>query len=89
MGEYLRGSSPQLASRHPSVRDVRGAGLIWGLELDRPALPAVDAGTRSGLLINRTSDTVIRLLPPYIITTREIDEGVALLDAALTAAFPG
>jgi acetylornithine/N-succinyldiaminopimelate aminotransferase len=75
-----------LAARHRVVRDVRGAGLIWGVELDRPALPVVDAARERGLLINRTSDTVIRLLPPFIITAREIDEGVALLDAALTAA---
>lgn len=88
MGDYAAEQFSVLASRHPIVRDVRGHGLIWGIELDRPALPVVDAARERGLLINRTSDTVIRLLPPYIITPRELDEGVALLDAALTAAFP-
>lgn len=83
-GEYLGRQLGQLASRHAFVREVRGAGLIRGLELDRPALAVVDAARDRGLLINRTADTVIRLLPPYIITSREIDEGVALLDAALT-----
>ena len=39
--------------------------------------------------MNRTADTVVRLLPPYVITAAEIDEALALLDAALTAAFGG
>jgi acetylornithine/N-succinyldiaminopimelate aminotransferase len=86
VGDHLRRQLVALAARHRVVRDVRGAGLIWGVELDRPALPVVDAARARGLLINRTSDTVIRLLPPFIITEREIDEGVALLDAALTVA---
>ncbi|MBA3886797.1 MAG: acetylornithine/succinylornithine family transaminase [Acidobacteria bacterium] len=88
MGIYVREQLSVLAGRHTVIRDVRGLGLIWGIELDRPALPVVDAARERGLLINRTSDTVIRLLPPYIITSREIDEGMALLDAALTATFP-
>ena len=41
---------------------------MWGLELDRPAAPVVDAALERGLLINRTADTVIRLLPPFVIT---------------------
>jgi predicted acetylornithine/succinylornithine family transaminase len=88
-GAYVRAQLTALAARHSVVRDVRGEGLIWGIELDRPAAPVVDAALMRGLLINRTSDTVIRLLPPFVITTAEVDEGVALLDAALTAAFGG
>jgi predicted acetylornithine/succinylornithine family transaminase len=88
-GEHARMRLMELASRHPEVRDVRGDGLMWGIELDRPAAPVVEAALQRGLLINRTSDTVIRLLPPYIITTAEMDEGVALLDAALSGAFAG
>ena len=65
---------------------MRGAGLIWGIELDRPAAPVVEAALQRGLLINRTADTVVRLLPPFIITAAEIDEAVALLDAAIGAA---
>ena len=69
-----------LALRRPGIRAVRGAGLIWGIELDRPAGPVVEAALERGLLVNRTSDTVIRLLPPYVITAAEIDEGIAILD---------
>ena len=70
----------------PAVIDVRGAGLMWGVELDRPAAPVVQAALERKLLINRTSDTVIRLLPPFVITEREIDEALPLLEAAIEAA---
>jgi acetylornithine/N-succinyldiaminopimelate aminotransferase len=78
-GQALR----DMASRHTAVTDVRGAGLIWGIELDRPAAPVVTAALERGLLINRTSDTVIRLLPPFVITASEIDEGIAILEEAI------
>ncbi len=77
----------QLAARWPQVREVRGAGVMWGLDLDRPAAPVVQAALERGLLINRTAETVVRLLPPYVITTAEIDEAVDLLDASFGAAF--
>jgi predicted acetylornithine/succinylornithine family transaminase len=89
LGQHARARLTALAARHPVVRDVRGEGLIWGIDLDRPAAPVVDAALERGLLINRTSETVIRLLPPYIITAQEFDEGMALLDAALAAALGG
>jgi predicted acetylornithine/succinylornithine family transaminase len=89
VGTHLEASLHALAARHPLVREIRGAGLMWGLELDRPAAPIVDAAIQQGLLVNRTADTVVRLLPPYIITTDEIDEAIGLLDAALIAAFGG
>lgn len=62
---------------------------MWGLDLDRPAAPILEAALAEGLLVNRTAETVIRLLPPYIITTAEIDEALGRLDAALHAAFGG
>ena len=79
----------RIAARHPAVRDVRGAGLMWGLELDRPAAPVVEAALERGLLINRTADTVVRLLPPYVITDAEIDEALRLLDAGDRGGYGG
>ena len=58
---------------------------MWGLDLDRPAAPVVEAALAAGLLVNRTSDTVVRLLPPYIITPAEISEGVALRERAIAS----
>jgi acetylornithine/N-succinyldiaminopimelate aminotransferase len=89
VGGHLRAQLDSLQSQHPLIREVRGEGLMWGLELDRPAAPLVDAAIQQGLLVNRTADTVVRLLPPYIITTEEIDEAMGLLDAAFVAAFGG
>ena len=89
VGNHLGTELQRLAARHTFIREIRGEGLIWGLDLDRPAAPVVDAAIQQGLLINRTADTVVRLLPPYTISTEEIDEGIGLLDAALAAAFGG
>jgi predicted acetylornithine/succinylornithine family transaminase len=89
VGAHTESRLNELASRHSYIRAVRGSGLMWGLDLDRPAGPIVDAAIEQGVLVNRTAETVIRLLPPYIITAPEIDEAIGLLDAALNAAFGG
>jgi acetylornithine aminotransferase/acetylornithine/N-succinyldiaminopimelate aminotransferase len=86
VGAYLETRLRDVASRHACVKAVRGAGVMWGLEIDRPAAGVVQAAFDRRLLINRTSDTVIRLLPPFVITEREIDDALPLLEAALTAA---
>jgi predicted acetylornithine/succinylornithine family transaminase len=88
-GRQLETGLTRLASRHPIIRDVRGAGVMWGIELDRPAAPVVERALELGLLVNRTADTVIRLLPPYIIAGSEIDEGLALLDRAIGSTAGG
>jgi acetylornithine/N-succinyldiaminopimelate aminotransferase len=72
-----------LASKHPFVKEVRGAGLMWGLELDRDAGAVVPAALERGLIVNRTAQTVIRLLPPLVITEAEAQEALVRLDAAL------
>jgi predicted acetylornithine/succinylornithine family transaminase len=83
VGAILEQELRAIAGRHPMIREVRGAGLMWGLDLDRPAAPVVEAALAAGLLVNRTSETVVRLLPPYVITPAEIAEGVALLERAI------
>jgi acetylornithine/N-succinyldiaminopimelate aminotransferase len=89
VGSYLERGLRGIASRQPAVTAVRGAGLMWGLELDRPAAAVVDAARERRLLINRTSDTVVRLLPPYVITEKEIDEALPLLESAIASALGG
>jgi predicted acetylornithine/succinylornithine family transaminase len=86
VGAHLEAGLHAIASRQPAVKDVRGVGLMWGIELDRPAAPVVQAALERKLLVNRTSDTVIRLLPPFVITEREIDEALPLLEAAIEVA---
>ncbi len=83
VGAHVAARLCELAAKHPVIREVRGAGLMWGLDLQVDATPFVEAALRRGLLINRTSGTVIRLLPPFVITAAEADEGLALLDKVL------
>jgi len=71
------------AKHHGVVKEVRGAGLMWGLELTRDASAVVPAGLARGVIVNRTAETVVRLLPPLVITEAETDEGLARLDVAL------
>ena len=85
IGTEIEAALRSIAARHPAVVDVRGAGVIWGLELDRPAAPVVEAALERGLLINRTADTVLRLLPPYIVDSSDVSQMAVLLDAALAA----
>ena len=84
-GRHFQEKLHALAARHPIVKDVRGAGLMWGLELTRDAAPVVPAALERGVIVNRTAERVVRLLPPLIITEAEIDEGLGRLDAALGA----
>jgi predicted acetylornithine/succinylornithine family transaminase len=75
--------------RRDVVVDVRGVGLLAGVEFRADAGPVVQAAMDRGLLVNRTSGTVLRLLPPYIVSERDVDEALATIDAAVDAAFPG
>jgi acetylornithine/succinyldiaminopimelate/putrescine aminotransferase len=85
VGAYLERGLRAIASRQSAIKEIRGAGVMWGLDLDRPAAAVVDAALQQRLLINRTSETVIRLLPPYVITEREIDEALPLLESAISS----
>ena len=85
LGRHAEDRLQALARRQPAVREVRGAGLMWGVDLDRPAADVVQAALDRGLLVNRTAETVVRLLPAYVITAEEFDEGLDILEDALTA----
>jgi acetylornithine/succinyldiaminopimelate/putrescine aminotransferase len=69
-----------------AVIEVRGAGFIAGLELAFDAAPVTQAALERGLLVNRTSTSVVRLLPPYVITERDVDEAIPILQSAIAAA---
>jgi acetylornithine aminotransferase len=80
MGEYFLGRLRDLQKKHPTVQQVRGLGLIVGLELDRPGAPIVDACTQRGFLINCVQDKTLRFVPPLIVGRQEIDLLVETLD---------
>ena len=77
-GERVREVLEPRAGRGRIV-DVRGRGLMWGIELDGPAAPVVSAALERGLLITTAGERVIRLLPPLTIEPEELEEGLAVL----------
>jgi len=89
LGERIRGGlARELAGIH-AVREVRGHGLMIGVELDRPCAALVSAGLEAGLLVNVTADKVLRLLPPLVMSDAEADAlvaGVATLIRQFVAA---
>jgi predicted acetylornithine/succinylornithine family transaminase len=84
-GAHLERQLRALRLRHPVIEEVRGAGLMWGLQLAVDAAPVVLGALERGLLVNRTDERVVRLLPPLTITTAELDRSVEMLYAVLTA----
>lgn len=63
----------------PAIKNVRGLGLMVGIELDRPGASVVDGCREDGLLVNCTADKVIRLLPPLILSDAQFSDGLAIL----------
>jgi acetylornithine aminotransferase len=87
-GAYFQDRLRQLAGRKDYIADVRGMGLIWGLELTFPGGPVVGDLMRRGFLINCTQDRVLRFLPPLIVSPAEIDLLMPALEAAIDDAAP-
>ena len=85
IGELFEQKLRAIAATHRMVKEVRGAGLMWGLDLTRDAAPVVGAGLERGVIVNRTADTVVRLLPPLVIAEADATEALTRLDAALGA----
>lgn len=84
MGHYLKQGLKETLSSQPAVVEVRGKGLLIGVELDRPSREMMMIGLKHGLLFNITADKVIRLLPPLIINRQEADEIIKRLAATIT-----
>jgi predicted acetylornithine/succinylornithine family transaminase len=85
VGGYFRMKLTELMRRFPFIREVRGQGLMIGVELEFSGKQLVLDGMKEGLLFNCTHDTVLRFLPPYIITEQDVDRAIT----ALTKVFKG
>ncbi len=79
VGAHLKVALSRELGSLPGVKDIRGQGLMIGVELDRPCGVLAGRAVEAGLLLSVTADSVIRLVPPLILTTAEADEIVALL----------
>ena len=83
MGALFEQKLNALQQQHKVITGVKGAGLMRGLHLSVDALPVVEASLKAGLLVNRTAEKVVRMLPPLTVTAAEIEEATAILDGAL------
>ncbi len=83
MGEYLRSKLEQLKDKYPVITEVRGRGLILGMQLSIEGGGIVKTALERGLLLNCTVGTVLRFVPPLIVTSAEIDQMIATLDSIL------
>ena len=96
IGTYFRGKLEDLAQKHSAIVDVRGFGLMLAAELDSEDLAKTVLAEmmKRRILINRTSETVLRFLPPFILQKEHVNEAIAALDrilseqTALAAAAP-
>ena len=86
LGGDFRMQLTEMARHFGFIREIRGCGLMIGVELDKPGKQIVLDAMAEGLLINCTHDTVLRFLPPYIITEEEIDRAMKILRRVLQKA---
>jgi acetylornithine/N-succinyldiaminopimelate aminotransferase len=84
LGDYLKNGIKALSPRHPSIGEIRGIGLMIGVELGKYAKDVVNSLLKKGVIANAAHDTVLRLLPPFIISKQNIDEFLIVLDEVLS-----
>jgi len=79
MGAYLSTQLQAALGGLAGFKEIRGKGLMIGIELDRPCAAIMQLALEAGLLLSVTADSVIRLVPPLIITQKDCDEIVSIL----------
>jgi acetylornithine/succinyldiaminopimelate/putrescine aminotransferase len=79
LGQYIVAKAKQFGEKTGVVREVRGLGLMIGIELEIPAAPVADAALQQGLRVNATQDVVLRLLPAMVTTNEQVDEAFEIL----------
>jgi acetylornithine/N-succinyldiaminopimelate aminotransferase len=83
MGEYAKHKLEQLGEKYDIIKEVRGEGLMIGVQLASPGAEIVDKCLARGLRINCTNNTVLRFMPAMIVTKEQIDEAVNILDSVM------
>lgn len=83
LGAGLKKRLERMAKKYLMIREVRGKGLMIGVELTGPGKEIVEECLRRGLLINCTQEKVLRIMPALTLTERELDQGLRILEGAL------
>jgi len=84
LGQYIKEKLEQLKQKHSIIDHVRSVGLMIGVQLTSPGSKIVDKCLEKGLRINCTQGTVLRFMPPMIVTKSQIDQAIDILDNVLT-----
>lgn len=85
-GEEIRSGLEKLVARFDFIREIRGEGLMFGIDLTVDGAPFVEEALRRGLVINCTHDHILRLLPPFIVRPRDVAEFLEKFEAVLARA---
>jgi len=88
-GDHMRRQFELLAEKHPQIREIRQYGLMIGVTVEREAKYYVESALKRHILINATSQNVIRLLPPLILTPEEAQQCINALDEIFTEETAG
>ena len=88
VGSYFRMQLTGLARRYSFIKEVRGVGLMIGVELEFPCKPVVLDALAEGVLINCTHDFTLRALPPYIFTEQDVDRAITVLNRVFKKTKP-
>ncbi len=83
IGDYFKNGLLQLKAKHECIKEVRGKGLLLGVEIDRDGAPVVQECLKKGYLINCAHGNVLRFIPPLIIEKEQIDRLIEALDGIL------
>ena len=84
MGKYMVDQLGELKKRHKIIKEVRGMGLMVGVELTREGARVVEKCLERKLLINCAQGNVLRLMPPITVTKKNIDKAIRILNKVLT-----
>jgi predicted acetylornithine/succinylornithine family transaminase len=83
LGKYTKDKLLGLKQKHPDITEVRGIGLMIGVQLTKPGAEIVAKCLDKGLRVNCTHETVVRFMPPMVATKDQIDQAVEIFDSAL------
>jgi acetylornithine/N-succinyldiaminopimelate aminotransferase len=91
VGDFFQAELKKLAARHDCIVEVRGLGLMLGVELNSPDLAqrVTTQMMERRIIINRTSETVLRFLPPFLLERKHVETAISALDDIFSAALAG
>ena len=88
-GAWMREELAAIGERTGRIRQARGIGMMWGIDVMQPAAPVIARALEAGLLVCSAGDFTVRLLPPLVTTREELKEGLGILEGCCSEAVRG